>query len=30
MTIPGVGHVVYCKDTEGNIFGIFQADHSAQ
>jgi predicted enzyme related to lactoylglutathione lyase len=30
MTIPGVGHVVYCKDTEGNIFGIFQADHSAK
>jgi len=30
MTIPGVGHVVYCKDTEGNIFGIFQADHSVK
>jgi uncharacterized protein len=26
-TIPGVGYVVYCKDTEGNIFGIFQANH---
>ena len=30
MTIPGVGYVVYCNDTEGNIFGIFQADHSVQ
>jgi len=30
MTIPGVGHVVYCKDTEGNIFGMFQADHSVK
>jgi uncharacterized protein len=30
MTIPGVGYVVYCKDTEGNIFGIFQADHSVK
>jgi predicted enzyme related to lactoylglutathione lyase len=27
-TIPGVGHVVYCKDTEGNIFGIFHSDHT--
>ena len=30
MTIPTVGYVAYCKDTEGNIFGIFQPDHSAQ
>jgi uncharacterized protein len=30
MTIPTVGFVAYCKDTEGNIFGIFQPDHSAQ
>jgi uncharacterized protein len=30
MTIPGVGYAVYCKDTEGNIFGIFQADHSVK
>jgi len=23
-TIPGVGFSAYCKDTEGNVFGIFQ------
>lgn len=26
MPIPGVGWLVYCKDTEGNIFGMMQAD----
>jgi len=30
MTIPTVGYIAYCKDTEGNIFGIYQPDHSAQ
>ena len=30
MTIPGVGYLVYCKDTEGNIFGIMQADPGAK
>jgi predicted enzyme related to lactoylglutathione lyase len=30
MTIPGVGYLVYCKDTEGNIFGIMQADAGAK
>ena len=30
MPIPGVGWLVYCKDTEGNIFGMLQADESAQ
>jgi predicted enzyme related to lactoylglutathione lyase len=29
MAIPGVGWLVYCKDTEGNIFGMMQADESA-
>jgi predicted enzyme related to lactoylglutathione lyase len=29
MPIPGVGWLVYCKDTEGNIFGMMQADPSA-
>ena len=29
MTIPTVGYVAYGKDTEGNLFGIFQPDHSA-
>jgi uncharacterized protein len=30
MPVPGVGWLVYCKDTEGNIFGMMQADSSAQ
>ena len=30
MPIPGVGWLVYCKDTEGNIFGMMQADPNAQ
>jgi hypothetical protein len=30
MAISGVGYVAYCQDTEGNIFGIFQGDRSAQ
>lgn len=30
MPIPGVGWLVYCKDTEGNIFGMLQADPNAQ
>ena len=30
MPIPGVGWLVYCKDTEGNIFGMMQADERAQ
>jgi len=25
MAIPGVGWLAYCKDTEGNIFGLMQA-----
>ncbi len=28
--IPGVGWVAYFKDTEGNIFGVFQGDGSAK
>ena len=28
--IPGVGWLAYAKDTEGSIFGIMQADKSAQ
>ncbi|MBM4175725.1 MAG: VOC family protein [Ignavibacteria bacterium] len=28
--IPGVGWLVYCKDTEGNIFGILQDDRNAK
>jgi predicted enzyme related to lactoylglutathione lyase len=29
MPIPGVGWLAYCKDTEGNIFGIMQDDKNA-
>ena len=28
--IPGVGYLAYCTDTEGNTFGLFQQDESAQ
>ncbi len=30
MPIPGVGWLIYCKDTEGNIFGIHQEDANAK
>lgn len=26
MTIPGVGFLAYCKDPDGNIFGLMQPD----
>ncbi len=29
MPIPGVGWLAYCKDTEGNIFGMMQSDPKA-
>lgn len=29
-TIPGVGYHCYCKDIEGNIFGIMQSDPKAK
>jgi predicted enzyme related to lactoylglutathione lyase len=29
MAIPTVGWLVYCKDTEGNIFGMMQNDPKA-
>ncbi len=29
MAVPGIGWLVYCKDTEGNIFGIMQNDPHA-
>jgi uncharacterized protein len=29
MPIRGVGWLAYCKDTEGNIFGMMQEDESA-
>jgi hypothetical protein len=30
MAIPGVGYLLYCQDTEGNVFGMMQSDPSAQ
>ena len=30
MSIPGIGYHTYCKDTEGNIFGIMESDQSAK
>jgi len=29
-TVPGVDHMAYCKDTEGNVFGIMQEDTEAK
>jgi uncharacterized protein len=30
MPIPGIGWLAYCKDTEGNVFGMMQPDPTAQ
>jgi predicted enzyme related to lactoylglutathione lyase len=30
IAIPGVGYQAYCLDTEGNLFGIHQADATAK
>jgi predicted enzyme related to lactoylglutathione lyase len=29
MPIPGVGYLAYCLDTEGNTFGVMQAEPNA-
>ena len=29
VAIPGAGYIAYCQDTEGIIFGIFQAEAPA-
>lgn len=29
MAIPGIGYIAYCKDCEGNVFGIMESDPSA-
>jgi predicted enzyme related to lactoylglutathione lyase len=29
-TIPGIGYFAYCEDTEGNLFGVMQADKNAK
>jgi predicted enzyme related to lactoylglutathione lyase len=28
--IPGLGYFAYCEDTEGNLFGVMQADKSVK
>ena len=28
--VPGQGYFAYCRDTEGNVFGIFEADPTAK
>ena len=30
MAVPNVGYMAYCKDTEGNIFGVMQTDPNAK
>jgi predicted enzyme related to lactoylglutathione lyase len=30
MAVPSVGYMTYCRDTEGNIFGIMQMDLKAK
>ena len=30
MAVPGVGYLAYCKDTEGNLFGMMESDSSAR
>jgi len=29
MAIPGIGWLAYCQDTEGNTFGMMEADPAA-
>jgi predicted enzyme related to lactoylglutathione lyase len=30
MTIPGIGYLAICEDTDGNSFGIIQQDRNAR
>jgi uncharacterized protein len=30
MAVQGVGYFTYCKDTEGNVFGIMEEDKKAK
>jgi predicted enzyme related to lactoylglutathione lyase len=30
MAVPGVGWLIYARDTEGNIFGVMQEDRGAR
>jgi predicted enzyme related to lactoylglutathione lyase len=29
VTVPGIGWLAVCRDTEGNNFGLFEDDTSA-
>ena len=29
MAVPGIGYLAYCTDSEGNVFGLMEADASA-
>jgi predicted enzyme related to lactoylglutathione lyase len=29
-SVPGIGYIAYCEDTEGTVFGIMQFDSSAK
>ncbi len=29
MPVPGIGWLAYCVDTEGNTFGVLEADEKA-
>jgi uncharacterized protein len=29
MAVPGIGWLAYCADTEGNTFGLLEADEAA-
>ena len=28
-SVPGVGYLAYCADTEGNVFGVMESDEKA-
>jgi predicted enzyme related to lactoylglutathione lyase len=30
MAVPGMGYLVNCQDTEGNAFGLYEADEKAE
>jgi predicted enzyme related to lactoylglutathione lyase len=30
MTVPGMGFLANCRDTEGNLFGLWQEDAQAR
>lgn len=30
MTVAGIGYMAYCRDSEGNVFGVMQADTTAK